>query len=219
MGKNSEYGVKDLLISKKKCTFALKLVSMKRGVFFIEVLLSMMMGMLSSCQRASVPRPYGYFRIAVPEYTYAPLDGHYPYTFELSQSAQLQDVVGDGKGVWTTIHYPTLNADIHCTYYPVDGNLRQLTDDAMEFVHKHISQASAIPSRDFVNEDAQVYGVLFSIHGNAASPYQFFLTDSTAHFLRGAVYCDCRPNADSLRPVLDYLEQDIIHLIETLEWK
>ncbi len=165
-----------------------------------------------------MPRPYGYYRITVPEAAYTSMQSAYPFTLELSQSAQVVEVSKD-KGIWFNIHYPSLNADIHCSYYPVRGNLRELTDDAMEFLHKHISQASAIPSQDFVNDEARVYGALFHVEGNTASPYQFFVTDSTHHFLRGAVYCNCRPNSDSLQPVLDYLQEDVIHLMETIQWK
>ena len=89
----------------------------------------------------------------------------------------------------------------------------------MEFVYKHVQQVSSIPEQTFMNDDARVYGVLFHLEGNAASPYQFFLTDSTHHFLRGAAYCYCRPNADSLAPVHTFLDAELRHLIETLHWK
>ena len=174
--------------------------------------------LMGSCQQAGTPRPYGYVRITVPEASYAPIADDYPFTFEQSTSSEIK-LSPQTEGLWLTLHYPTINADIHCTYYPIENNLRELIDDAMEFVHKHISQATAIPTRDYVNEESQVYGVLFTIEGNAASPCQFFVTDSTTHFLRGAVYCNCHPNADSLKPVLDFMKDDVIHLMETLTWK
>ena len=59
----------------------------------------------------------------------------------------------------------------------------------------------------------------FKVVGNAASQLQFFLTDSIHHFMIGSLYFYSRPNYDSLLPALDYIEKDVIHLMETLEWK
>lgn len=188
---------------------------MRTRVWIIVVLLLLVTG----CRKPSTPRPYGYCRIVLPEVKYMPLEGKHAYSFEKSAYALEQKVAHEGKGDWLNLHYSILNADIHCSYMPVHGNLRELTDDAMEFVYKHVSQAHAIPERAFSNDNRRVYGVFFELEGNTASPYQFFLTDSVAHFFRGAAYCNCRPNADSLRPVLDYLETDITHLIETFEWR
>ena len=171
------------------------------------------------CHKATSPRPYGYCRIVLPEANYVPLEGRHAYYFEKSVYAEEQKVHHEGTGDWMNLHYAVLNADIHCSYMPVRGNLRELTDDAMEFVFKHVSQASAIPEHAYNDGERHVYGVLFELEGNTASPYQFFLTDSTLHFFRGAAYCNCRPNADSLQPVLEYLQTDIMHLIETFEWK
>lgn len=185
-----------------------------RRVLNILVIVAVLCG----CSRHSVPRPYAYYRIAVPDTAYVAVEG-YPYTFSLSANAQLREHQREGEKYWIDIHYPTLNADIHCSYKPVEGNLRVLTDDAIEFIYKHASHASAIPEQEFHNEDAHVHGVYFALQGNTASPYQFFLTDSVHHFFRAAVYCNCRPNADSLAPVYEYLELDVKHMIESFEWK
>ena len=174
---------------------------------------------LCGCGKTPTPRPYGYYRIELPEPAYVLSDEGKPYRFEQSVYATPRKIVNEGEGEWENLHYTVLNADIHCSYMPVHGNLRELTDDAMEFVYKHVSQARAIPERVYANDEAKVYGVFFTLQGNTASPYQFFLTDSTEHFFRGAAYCNCRPNADSLQPVLEYLEHDIEHMIESFEWR
>ena len=183
------------------------------GVVFVCILA------IFSCRKAPTPRPYGYYRIELPKAAYVNYVSKEGYRFERSVYATPKIVKHETDGKWMNLHYDILNADIHCSYMPVHGNLRELTDDAMEFVYKHVSQASAIPEREFANDQERVYGVFFTLQGNTASPYQFFLTDSTRHFFRGAVYCNCRPNADSLQPVLEYLEHDIEHLIESFEWK
>jgi gliding motility-associated lipoprotein GldD len=72
-----------------------------------------------------------------------------------------------------------------------------------------------------VYEDPQrgIYGILYELKGNVASPMQFFVTDSTHHFLRGSLYFRTEPNKDSLAPVINFAQKDIRHIIETLNWK
>lgn len=176
---------------------------------------------LSSCRRASVPKPYGYVRLTMPDTCYT--DGipqGYPYRFDVSCHAEVQAVEGEqGERYWLNLHYPSLNATVHCSYQPVRGNLRDLTDDAIRFVYRHASHASSIPEQGFVHAEARVYGVLFDLEGNTASSIQFFVTDSVRHFFRAAVYCDCVPNADSLAPVYDYLHKDVVRMVESFEWR
>lgn len=203
---------------------------MKNKINITLLIMTLAVGLtISSCGRHSVPKPYGYFRITVPDTSYCCFHQQhltsgestalYPYTFGISSNAEIRRHPHEGEQYWIDIHYPSMNVDIHCSYKPVKGNLRELTDDAIEFIYKHASHASAIPEQAFENEDAHVYGVFFNLEGNTASPYQFFLTDSTHHFFRGAVYANCRPNSDSLAPVFNYMQTDIKHLIETFQWQ
>ena len=181
-----------------------------------------------ACTRVSAPKPYGYYRIAVPDTAYIPFENYhqspltyhlsnYPYTFALSKNAVVQPRADEPY--WINLYYPALNATIHCSYKPVQHNLRELTDDALEFVYRNASFANAIPEREYNHPEAHVYGVLFDLEGNTASSCQFFITDSTHHFFRASVYCNCPPNADSLAPVYNYLRTDVIKMVETFEWK
>ena len=188
------------------------------GQKIVPVLLLVMA--MVSCGRATAPKPYGYYRITVPDTAYtdfAPLFPRYPYTFALSQNAQVQPRADEPY--WINIYYPALDATIHCSYKPVQHNLRELTNDALEFVYRNASFANAIPEREYSHPEAQVYGVLFDLEGNTASSCQFFITDSTRNFFRASVYCNCPPNADSLAPVYNYLRKDVIRMVETFEWK
>ena len=179
-----------------------------------------------SCSNNYTPRPYGYYRIAVPDTAYTDfssllkggLRGAYPYSFALSQNAVVQPVKKDGEPFWINLYYPALNATIHCSYKPVRNNLRELTNDALEFVYRNASFANAIPEREYNHPEANVYGVLFDLEGNTASSCQFFVTDSTHHFFRASVYCNCPPNADSLAPVYNYLRKDVVKMVETFQW-
>lgn len=184
-------------------------------IFFILAII-----FLPSCQRHTVPKPVGYFRIAIPDTTYSntTLDG-YPYAFRVSNNAYIEDQTHEGESFWINIQYPLLNATIHCSYKPIQNNFRTLSHDAQEFLYKHTTIASAIPVQEFANPDNQVWGLFCELHGNTATPMQFVLTDSTKHFFRGSVYCNCIPNQDSLAPIYDYLKQDVRIIMESLEWR
>lgn len=187
---------------------------MRKLVFVISLIIAFV-----SCTKVSTPKPYGYYRITAPDTAYAPLDSLFraPFNFQLSQNAQVQPRADEPY--WINLYYPALDATIHCSYKPVHNNLRELTNDALEFVYRNASFANAIPEREYTHPEAQVYGVLFDLEGNTASSCQFFVTDSTHHFFRASVYCNCQPNADSLAPVYEYLRKDVIKMVETFEWK
>ena len=176
--------------------------------------------LLASCAKTGAPKPYGYYRITVPDTSYVPFESQYPsypYSFALSRNAEVRPRADEPY--WINLYYPALDATIHCSYKTVRNNLRELTNDALEFVYRNASFANAIPEREYAHPEAHVYGVLFDLEGNTASSCQFFITDSTKHFFRASVYCNCPPNADSLAPVYNYLRTDVIKMVETFEWK
>ena len=175
---------------------------------------------LLGCRPQYSPKPYGYFRIAIPDTaytTFAPDD--YPYMFNKSANAEIVYRTEDNEKYWLDIYYPDFKANIHCSYKPIKNNFSILTSEAEQFVYKHAQMASSIPEQGYENPEQEVYGVMYEIQGNTASPYQFVLTDSTRHFFRGALYFNCTPNQDSLAPVIDYMHKDIIELIESFRWQ
>lgn len=92
-------------------------------------------------------------------------------------------------------------------------------EDSREFVYKHTVKADAIKETFYEDYDKHVYGILYDIKGDAASSVQFFITDSTKHFIRGALYFEVRPNKDSLNPVIDFIRQDVVHMFESIKWE
>lgn len=173
--------------------------------------------MLFACGKRINPKPYGYFRIDLPtpEYLRAEQD---EYSFEMSKYARFSPYDGETEGI--NIDYNFLNGRIHLSYMPLDiDTFSVVSEECRTLAYKHTIKANAIIENYYENDSTKVYGVLYKITGNAASPVQFFLTDSTKHFLRGALYFNNLPNYDSIAPVADYVNQDIIHLIETLRWK
>jgi gliding motility-associated lipoprotein GldD len=94
----------------------------------------------------------------------------------------------------------------------------RMVNDAFNLTNKNEAMSSSIKD-SLIFTPHHISGVFFRVGGNAATAKQFFLSDSTRHFLRGALYFDATPNADSLRPVQDFLQTDIDHLINTFRWK
>jgi gliding motility-associated lipoprotein GldD len=177
--------------------------------------------LLASCGGEYYPKPRGYFRIDLPEKSYTRIDSAYPYTFEFPVYSKLSpDTDPHAEPYWINISFPQFKGTLHLSYKPIKGNLNDYLEDTRTMVMKHIPKASSIENKAYENAAQRVYGLTYTISGvAAASPYQFYLTDSISHFVRGALYFNTVPNNDSLAPVIEFLKEDINHLIETFEWR
>lgn len=177
--------------------------------------------LFSSCTEDYTPKPRGFIRIDLPEKEYQPIITDCPYVFETaSYGKYVPDLRTQSDPCWFNIEYPQFKAIVHFSYKPIKGNLAEYLEDSRALTNKHISKASGIDEALILKDDSRVFGTIYSIEGSqTASPLQFHLTDSTDHFLRGALYFKVSPNNDSLAPVIDFLKEDMLHLIETLNWK
>lgn len=174
---------------------------------------------LAGCRNKTVPKPAGYFRIDLPVKKYRSLENRYPYSFEYPVYGLINESPGqNSEPYWINIEFPGYKARIHISYKDIKNNLVQLTEDSHDLAYKHAIKADAIEERVWTNDSTHVYGILYDVMGNAASSIQFYVTDSTKHYLRGSLYFMAEPNEDSLKPVIDFFREDIIHLIETLSW-
>lgn len=117
------------------------------------------------------------------------------------------------------LNYPALNGALYLTYRPVTNNINQLLTDAQKLTYEHVIKADNISEEKYLNEEHSVYGMFYDVAGNAASQSQFYVTDSTAHFITGSIYFNVTPNYDSILPAAAYLKNDIRHLMESLRWK
>ena len=166
------------------------------------------------------PKPRGYLRIDLPEKTYTTYSGDCPFTFEVPTYAFVhQDENKNSQPCWLNIDFPRFKGRIHLTYKPVHNDLRQFLEDAYDLASKHQLKASAINELPIDRDSSKVYGLVYDIEGNAASSLQFYLTDSTHHYLRGALYFMSPPNADSIAPVVEFIRKDVFRMIATLKWK
>ncbi|WP_430815808.1 gliding motility lipoprotein GldD [Carboxylicivirga sp. RSCT41] len=184
------------------------------------VLLAFVLLGFESCKQHHTPKPRGYFRISFPEKEYVLFDGSHPYQFEYPKYAKVvPDTSVNAETFWVNIHFKELNGQIHISYKKIEDNFNQLMEDSRKLAYKHTIKADAINERMFYDEINGVTGVLYEIKGDAASPMQFFATDSLNHFIRGSLYFNAIPNQDSLAPVINFVHQDVIQLMETLRWK
>lgn len=168
-----------------------------------------------ACSTDFQPKPSALLRLDYPKPEYQLTQEVTRFSFEYNSHAFVKT---ENKSAPRLV-YPEMKATLYLNYNPIKKNLDSLLNDAYQLPYKHISKAESIPEKLFINAKNQVYGTLFSVVGNAASQYQFFLTDSLNHFVVGSLYFYARPNYDSIYPAASYLQKDIVHLMETLKWE
>ena len=181
---------------------------------------------LAACNNDYIIKPRGYFKIDFPQKEYQKFDNpDYPYSFEYPVYAEIlkDSLFFDKKAenpYWINVSFPRFNGKIYISYKEVGkNNFDSLVNDAFTMSYKqHTYKASSIEPTPFTTPN-NLNGIYFSLKGNTATANQFFITDSSRHFLRGALYFDAVPNEDSLRPVNNFLQKDLQHLINTLQWR
>ncbi len=178
-----------------------------------------------ACNSDPRPRPKGYFQIDFPEKKYILFDEPgFPYTFEYPVYGKVvrDTTFFDEKPenpFWINLDFPDFGGRIYISYKTIGSNkFETLVEDAFKMTSKHSLKATSIDEIP-VKGGPGVTGFVFDVGGNAATGKQFFVTDSTKHFLRGALYFDATPNYDSIKPVDQFLYKDMQHLIETLKWR
>ena len=178
-----------------------------------------------ACNSDFTPKPKGYFKINFPEKKYQVFDKPgYPYAFEYPVYANVvKDSSFFGESTenpwWINIDFPQFEGKVHISYKEIGPNkFDKLVNDAFTMTNKHTLKAYSIEDSLLVNPN-NVHGVFFKVGGNVATANQFFLTDTTRHFLRGALYFDATPNEDSLGVVNQFVLEDVKHLINTFRWK
>ena len=158
-------------------------------------------------------------RLDYPEATYVTYNKtYYPYSFSINKDAVLTKPK-NAQPYWVNINYPKLKGELHITYMPVTDNLNKLLKEAQDITQSHTIKADGIKQVLYDNDKQKAYGTVYEVEGNAASPLQFYITDSTQHFLSGSVYFRAKPNYDSILPAAHYIKKDVQKLIETLHWK
>jgi gliding motility-associated lipoprotein GldD len=171
------------------------------------------------------PKPRGYPRVVLPEKAYQKFDAKYcSFVFDYPKYATIErdSLFFDQKApseCWFNIKIASLNATIYCSYYDINAKnpLEKLKGDAFQLAGKHNVKADYIDEFP-INKPNKVSGFIFDIQGPAACPFQFYLTDSTNRFMRGALYFNAASKPDSLKPIVEFLKKDVIQLVNSFEW-
>jgi gliding motility-associated lipoprotein GldD len=212
----------------------------KSGYFIFSLLLLL----LFACNAPYTSRKKGYYKIDLPEHAYRSFDKpEFPYSFDypvygnIIQDSTYFDSTPENN-YWVNVDFPSFHARLFLSYKIVggkapykiknaDGKYRDsvginhfdlMVNDAFNLTNKNDVVASKI-SDSVIRTPNGISGIYFKVGGNAATARQFFLSDTLHHFIRGALYFESTPNADSIKPVLDFLTKDMDHLINTFKWK
>lgn len=183
--------------------------------------------MLTACHTDETPKPDAYPRLYFPQanaiQTYNKPDC--PFTFSLPDYYLINNNITffnqkPEDPCWTNLICSDLNATIYLSYKELKEktSLQQLIEDTYKLTYKHSSQADFIEPQEIENQYG-VHGLIYYVGGDAASNFQFFVTDTTTNFVRGALYFNNRPNADSLKPVVQFMIHDIEGMLSTWKWK
>lgn len=176
----------------------------------------------AACTSDYVPKPKGFNRIDMPAPAYVSLPDTFPYDFEYSQRAKLYpDTSYNAEPYWLNIYYPEHTANIQLTYKAVNDDrerLETMLEDAYRLTANHQVKASSIDEA-VIGTPSGKRALIAELSGEVPSQFQFYITDSTDHFLRGALYFRTATANDSLAPIIEYIKRDMIHLLNTLEWE
>lgn len=176
-----------------------------------------------SCGEAptTTPHPRGFQRIDLPEKKYQRFQlEECHYSFDLPVYAEVKpDPYPNAEECWYNVNYKPFGATLHLSYRDIHNRdeLFKVINDSREMVFKHVSRADQIVE-NYLSKD-NFRGIFYELDGSTATNAQFYITDSTQHFLRGSLYFNSRTNQDSIAPVLRFLKADMLRLIESLEWK
>jgi gliding motility-associated lipoprotein GldD len=174
-----------------------------------------------ACETNWLPKPPGYNRIDLPRHEYNRLEEGYPYQFDFSLQSQVEaDSFNLNETEWINLNYKKLGAKVHLTYKKIDQNteFKALSNDAFNLTAKHQIKAYGIEEVVILTPNGYS-AVVAELTGEVPTQFQFFVTDSTTHFLRGALYFNTALKNDSLAPVIEYIKIDLAHLINTVTFE
>jgi gliding motility-associated lipoprotein GldD len=197
---------------------------MKRQMTKNKLLLLVLLGVtLASCGKKEqvYPKPYGFFRLQMPKDSFVYVDSLPFFTCSIPSYAHFEKKVPREKNwYWWDLVFPSFKAKVNLSYRRVDKNFYQLSEEARDFVYKHTQKANGIQDSLIYFPEFRLYGMIYRIEGQyVASPFQFFVSDSVYHYLRGALYFEHVPNNDSIQPFIDRVRHDIEKCIFSIRWK
>lgn len=175
------------------------------------------------CENYFLPKESAYLRLDYPKPEYELIDNkEFPFFFEAnSRLSEISDIDINLESIDFIINYNQLNAQINFQYKNVNSKekLNAYILDLKTAIETHSMMANSVKIKDYSLKEKNIFGRIFDLSGDVASPYQFYLTDSINNIISGFVYFNIKPNYDSILPAINYIENDIIYLIESFDWK
>ncbi|MDR2916115.1 MAG: hypothetical protein LBV74_15035 [Tannerella sp.] len=187
---------------------------MKVGILYLFIVLTLL-----SCDEYT-PKPKGYQRVIRSQVEDIKFSGA-KFSFIYPGDACIESLISEAEPeLWYSLHYKQYNATLHFTYIPLSNrNLNEILDDSYRLAYSHVSMAQGISQTQFSDSLHHTFGIIYDIRGSVASPVQFYVTDGISNFLRGSLYFDQMVKADSVAQVVSFIRKDIVHIMESLEWK
>ncbi len=176
---------------------------------------------LVGCNETFLPKPPGYNRIDLPNHSFKTLTEGFPYQFDYSTYSKVEaDTFNLDEEAWANLNYSDFGAKVHLTYKRIDGdkvNFKQLSSDAFRLTAQHQVKAYGIEEAVLLTPEGYT-GVVAELTGEVPTQFQFFVTDSTKNFLRGALYFNTAMKNDSLSPVIEFIKEDMVHLMNSVKF-
>lgn len=198
-------------------------LDLKQGDYMRGVLFIVLVSLLCACGNSEYsPKPRGYFRIPLPKKEYQAYADGCPFTFMYPKYAVIEpDKKAGAKPCWLNMQFPDFNGTLHLSFEHITSKamFNELIEDSHKLAFKHTVKASAIDEGAIAFPQHNTYGIYYTIDGNAASSAQFYLTDSTKNYIRGALYFNTEPRLDSIQPVLTFVKKDLDVMIKSFRWK
>lgn len=189
----------------------------KHNLFMaIYVLLLLLVAVLAAdcSHKATNSKPEAQLKLREAVYTLSP--DSLPFRFDVSDQAIFSARKNKESEYFCDITYPELNAQLYCTWHRITPDkLLLMSEESRKLAYQHSVVATGITEKLYINDLARVYGILYDIKGDVASPLQMAITDSLNYFFNASLYFNATPNADSIAPVLDYIRKDVLRLMES----
>jgi gliding motility-associated lipoprotein GldD len=184
-------------------------MKIKSVILFLTSLL-----LYTGCAEEVLPKPKAMLRLEYPNSEYGVINTQH-FQFKKNLLSEFEQKNNNAL----ILDYPRMKGSLFITYKEVNNDIDKLLMDAQKLSIEHSSKADGILPHPFVNEEDKVYGMYFEVIGDAASQAQFYVTDSTRHFVTGSLYFYTKPNYDSIYPAASYLQNDIKKIMESIRWK
>ena len=179
------------------------------------------MAFIAGCT-SYIPKPKAYPRIDYPVKNYVAVETECPFTFERPTYSKLIPIEARTQNCWYNLAFTPFDATLHLSYVTMSSpsDLDSLTEDAYKMVYKpHTQVAVEIIQSEIIDTTQGYYGMIYDLEGKTATPFNFYLTDKKNHFFRGSFYFNSKTEADSVQPIYDFLNKDIMHTISTFKFK